>query len=121
LAALVKKYRSVSFAGVQIGEVLCDHDAFGIEPGAVANPTAGVGRLVVIIGIPLDTQVGSPIAVAETYGGRQILANFIRALEAAQVSGLALSAADKKTHRARSARGADPFVPMTADESEQRD
>jgi hypothetical protein len=60
------------------------------------------------MGFASHAQIGSPIVVGETDGGRELLANAIRALQTAQVTGLAFSAADKKAHiwtdlRARSA------------------
>lgn len=98
LAVLVEKYIGVALARVQLGEILRDHDAFGINPGAVANSAASVGRFVTVIRIVLYAQVSMPGLVAGAYCARQLLANAIRALEPAEVCSFTLRAADEEAH-----------------------
>ena len=50
LPALVYKQVGVSFARVQLVEILRDDDAFGIRPRARADATARVGRLLPLSG-----------------------------------------------------------------------
>ena len=122
LAALIDKQDRVPSARVKVGEILPDHEAVGVEPGAGADPAAGIRRIIVIVGVPLRAQVSSPRLVSVPCGGRQVLAKAVRAGQAAQVAGLILSAADKGAHgrRARSAGSANAVVPMAAGDNEGR-
>ena len=96
LAALVKKQIGVSFASVQFGKIFRDHDAFSIRPRASADSTAGVGRLVAIVGIPLHAQVGVPSLVAETHCACEFLANTVCARSPPRLAVLLLALLTKK-------------------------
>ena len=93
---LVEKNIRVTFARVQIVEILGDQGAFGVVPGAGADAAARVGGFVAVVGVSLRAQVCVPGFVADTDRACQILANLIRAAEPAQVGGLAPCAGDKK-------------------------
>jgi len=98
LAPFVDEQNRISSALVEIGEIFADHEAIGVKPGAVADSIARIGRLVVVGGIALHTQVRAPRLISLPHGGRQILANPIRASQAPQIAGFTLGARNKKTH-----------------------
>jgi hypothetical protein len=98
LAPFVDEQNRVSFALVEVGEIFADHEAVGIEPGAVADSIARIGGLIVVGRIALHTQVCVPRLIPLPHGGRQSLANLIRASQAAQIAGLTLGARNKKPH-----------------------
>src|SRR5262249_55804624 len=122
LTMLVQKYIGISFARIQFRHVLRDYDAFGVDPGTIADPAAGVGRLVTVVGVSFHAKVGVPSFVAETHGAGQLLANTICAAQSAQISRLALGAADEKTHVGISlaALGAKALMTTIAENNQHR-
>src|SRR5262245_13961427 len=99
---------------MKISEILADHESVGVEPGAVADPVAGMGRIIVVGRISLHAQVGSPHFVSVPHGSRQGLTDLVCSNQAAQVPSLAFSAGNKEAHaRRRSARRADDAVPFS--------
>src|SRR5262245_26517894 len=93
-----RRTKSGFFAFVKVGEIFADHEAVGIEPGAVAYSIARIGGLIVVGRILLHTQVCAPRLIPLPHGSRQSLANLIRACQTAQVAGFTLGARNKKTH-----------------------
>ena len=89
---------------MQIGQIRGNHHPFRIEPGAAADSAARVGRVVVVRGIMLDAQIGSPRLGAETDVLREPLAGSIGARQTGKIPRGALRAADEEAHR-RSALG----------------
>src|SRR4030095_5943653 len=87
-----------SSALVEVGEIFSDHQSVSIEPGAVADSIARIGGLIVVRRIALHTQVCAPRLIHLPHGDRQVLANFIRGRQAAQVAGFTLGARNKETH-----------------------
>jgi hypothetical protein len=122
LAPFVDEQNRVSFALVEVGEIFSDHEAVCIELGAVADSIARIGGLIVVGRIALDTQVCAPRLIPLPHGGRQRLANPIRARQAAQVAGFTLGARNKKTHaRGWGARGVNNPVHTGGNNRQRRD
>ncbi len=87
---------------VQVGDVLCDHDAFRVVPGAATDAVAGVdGGLAVGGG---RAEVGAPGAIAEAGGVGEHLAVAVRAREPSERGTIAGADAGDEEARARRLR-----------------
>ena len=82
---------------VQIVDIFCNHDAFGVLPWAFADPITGINPRLAVG--RAGAQVGAPGVVAGAGRLRQRLAMFISACQTAQVRALAgTDAGDEKRH-----------------------
>src|SRR4029450_2445563 len=68
---------------VQLGEVLRDDDALGVQPRSAADAVAGVDRAGA-----LGAQIRAPGLRARAGGGAQELAELVSAVEAAEIAAL---------------------------------
>src|SRR5581483_464368 len=95
LALFVDEQDRVSSALVEIGEIFSDHQAVGVEPGAVADSIARIGGLIAVGRIALHAQIRAPRLVPLPRGGCQSLASPIGARQAASMAGFTLGARNK--------------------------
>src|ERR1044071_9863037 len=118
----IQKYFRISLARVELIKIFCKHNAFGIRPGARADTGSSIRRLVAVIRIVFDAQIGVPGLIPEPDGARQILANTIGTAQSAKIRCFVPGAADKESRRRirLSARGAEALVPIATEKHSRR-
>ncbi len=88
-------------AAVQLGPIVSDQHALGVEPRPLADAVAGVDGSRARRDVA-GAEVGAPGAAARTDRGRQLLAMRVGARQAAEVAAIAgTGAGDEEAHRAR--------------------
>jgi hypothetical protein len=119
---LIEKNFRISLARVELIEIFSKHNAFGIRPRAGADTGSSIRRLVAVIRIVFDAQVGVPGLIPEPDGARQILANTIGAAQSAEIRRFVPGAADEKSCRRirLGALRAEALVPIATEKHNPR-